>query len=80
MKVITIHEAKTHLSRYIKAVESGEEMIISRGKEHVAMLIPISNERNRTRPKVGEIEGEPFHFPDSAFEPLSSQELEDWGL
>jgi prevent-host-death family protein len=37
----TVHEAKTNLSRLIKEAESGKEVIITRGKEPVAKIIPI---------------------------------------
>lgn len=30
MKPLTVHEAKTHLSRLLKAVENGDEVIIER--------------------------------------------------
>ncbi len=35
---VTIHEAKTHLSRLIAAVERGEEVIISRRDKPVVEL------------------------------------------
>ena len=35
---VTIHEAKTHLSRLIAAVERGEEVIISRRNKPVVEL------------------------------------------
>ena len=61
-------------------MESGEELIIARGKVPIAMLIPISKAKNQSRPKVGEIQGEPFHFPESSLAPLNAEELEEWGL
>ena len=79
MKVITTHEAKTHLSRYLSAVESGEELIITRDKVPIAMLVPISKANRKSRPKVGEIKGEPFHFPESSLAPMNAEELEEWG-
>ena len=36
---VTIHEAKTHLSRLIAAVERGEEVIIARRDKPVARLV-----------------------------------------
>jgi len=80
MKTITTHEAKTHLSRYLAEVEKGEEIIIARGKNAVAMLVPVPKEVKKPRPKVGEIEGEPFEFSDAAFAPLTDEELKEWGL
>lgn len=39
---VTIHEAKTHLSRLIARVEAGEEIILKRGAVPVAKLIPLN--------------------------------------
>ena len=77
---ITTHQAKTHLSSYLAEVEKGKEYIIARGKTAVAMLVPIKEEVKKPRPKVGEILGEPFEFPDSALAPLTEEELKEWGL
>jgi prevent-host-death family protein len=41
MATVTIHEAKTHLSRLLRRVSGGEEIIIARGKEPVAKLVPL---------------------------------------
>ena len=38
---VTVHEAKTHLSRLLHQVQAGEEIIVARGKEPVAKLVPI---------------------------------------
>lgn len=77
---ISTHEAKTHLSRYLSEVEKGASVIIARGKKPVAMLVPIPTQLARPRPKVGEIEGEPFHFPVEALAAFSQEELKAWGL
>jgi prevent-host-death family protein len=47
MKRVTVHEAKTHLSRLLQEVERGEEVLISRGKVPVARLVPASSRRAR---------------------------------
>ncbi len=36
---VTVHEAKTHLSRLLKQLEDGEEIIIAKGKKPVAKLV-----------------------------------------
>ncbi len=36
-----VHEAKTHLSRILEQVESGDEVVISRAGRPVARLVPI---------------------------------------
>ncbi len=78
MKTITTHEAKTHLSRYLAAIEQGEEFIIARGKKPVALLSPISKQTPKRRAKVGEMLDQPVSIPDSAFAPLTNAELKEW--
>lgn len=41
MKQVTIHEAKTHLSRLIQDVLRGEEVVIARGSTPVVRLIAV---------------------------------------
>lgn len=41
MTTVTIHEAKTHLSRLINEVLAGNEVTIARGKEEVVKLVPL---------------------------------------
>ncbi|MBX3169099.1 MAG: type II toxin-antitoxin system Phd/YefM family antitoxin [Candidatus Eremiobacteraeota bacterium] len=48
MKTVTIHEAKTHLSRLIQEVLAGEEVIIARGRTPVVRLV-VHQEPRRTR-------------------------------
>ena len=80
MQTVTTHEAKTHLSRLLAAVEGGEEILIARCRKVVARLVPAEPEKKAPRPKVGDIVGPPFEFPDSAFSPLTEEELREWGL
>jgi prevent-host-death family protein len=44
---VTIHEAKTHLSRLLRRVALGEEVVIARGKEPVARLVPVNTPKPR---------------------------------
>ena len=37
----TVQEAKTQLSRLLRRVEAGEEVVIRRGRERVAMLVRV---------------------------------------
>ena len=80
MTTITTQEAKTHLSRYLTAVERGEQFIIARGKNAVAMLVPIQASLQNKLPKAGDIQGKPFEFPVSGLAPLTEAELKEWGL
>ncbi len=42
MPTYTIHEAKTHLSKLIAAMERGEEVVIARGAKPVARLTAVT--------------------------------------
>ena len=45
MTKVTVHEAKTHLSRLINRALSGEEVVIARGKQELIRLVPIEKPR-----------------------------------
>ena len=73
---VTIHEAKTHLSKLIARAEAGEEIVIARGKEPVARLTPVVKPKPR-RP-AGIWKGK-LNIPDSFFfDPLPEDELKLW--
>ncbi|MBW2734114.1 MAG: type II toxin-antitoxin system Phd/YefM family antitoxin [Deltaproteobacteria bacterium] len=38
--IINIHEAKTHLSKILEAVQRGEEVIIAKANKPIAEIIP----------------------------------------
>ena len=76
---VTIHQAKTNLSRLLHQVEQGEEIIVCRGKHPVAKIVP-SGPGRPGRPKVGQLTSPRFTIPDDAFAPLSAEEMKDWGL
>jgi antitoxin (DNA-binding transcriptional repressor) of toxin-antitoxin stability system len=42
MPTVTVHEAKTHLSRLLAQVEAGEEVVIARGKVQIAKIVPLN--------------------------------------
>lgn len=46
---VTIHEAKTHLSRLIQQALNGEEVIIAKGKKPVAKLVILPEARKQRR-------------------------------
>ena len=41
MTEVGVHEAKTHLSRLLRRVAAGEEIVIAKGGRPVARLVPI---------------------------------------
>jgi prevent-host-death family protein len=74
---VTIHVAKTTLSKLIERVHAGEEVIIARGDEPVARLVPIVGHVPVRRP--GTLRGI-VRIPDTFFDPLPREELEAWEL
>ena len=74
MVTVNVHEAKTHLSRLLKQVEAGEEVIIARNGNPVARLVS-SKKRGKRQP--GSMKGL-IEIDDRFFEPLPEEELAAW--
>ncbi len=79
MKTVTTRQAKTHLSRLLREVKSGETIIILNGHTKVAKLTPI-DEHKVNRPAVGTLSSKPVHLREDAFQSLTDGELAEWGL
>jgi prevent-host-death family protein len=77
MATVSVHEAKTHLSRLIERALAGEEVVISRNREPVVKLVSLA--ARRKKPLLGAFEGA-FELSDAFFEPLPDEELRAWGL
>jgi len=77
METITIHKAKTQLSRLIEKACRGEEIIIARGKQPVVKLVALPVTGKKRTP--GAWKGKISYTPD-AFDPLTDQELKDLGF
>jgi prevent-host-death family protein len=71
---ISIHVAKTHLSRLIARVEAGEEIVIARGRKPVAKLVPVAPGPKRV---FGALKGK-ISIGSEFFEPLPPEELDTW--
>lgn len=50
VKIINIYEAKTHFSKLISRVMSGEEIIIGKAGKPIARLIPFSEKPHDRKP------------------------------
>ncbi|MEL6661403.1 MAG: type II toxin-antitoxin system prevent-host-death family antitoxin [Pseudomonadota bacterium] len=68
MEKVTVHEAKTHLSRLLRRVEAGEEIVICRGRQVVARLVAPKEDEARVR-RPGRLAGA-FEVPDDFDAPL----------
>lgn len=75
MTVVTVHQAKTHLSSLLKRAEAGEEIVVARGKVPVATLVPYRAAAERRRP--GALRGQLVVGP-AFFDPLPEDELNLW--
>jgi prevent-host-death family protein len=76
MATVTIHQAKTQLSKLIARAEAGEEIVIARGKEPVVKLTPVVEKSAKRKP--GYLRGQ-VDIPDSFFfDPLPEEELRLW--
>jgi prevent-host-death family protein len=76
MPTYTIHAAKTNLSKLVARAEAGEEIVLARGKEPVARIVPVAV-RPKPRRKFGSLKGKIKIGPEF-FEPLPEEELKYW--
>ena len=75
METVTVHAAKTRLSQLLARVEAGEEIILARGSEPVARLVPYH--APATKRRFGALRGIISVGP-AFFEPLPGVELAGW--
>lgn len=65
---LNIHEAKTHLSRYLKDIEAGETILLCRHNVPIAEIRPLPKQRKTPR-RLGTAKGK-VTVPPEFFEPL----------
>lgn len=74
---LNIHEAKTHLSKYLDRLEEGEVIVLCRRNQPIAEIRGLPKERKLPRP-VGKYRGV-LEVPESFFEPLPEDLLDAFG-
>lgn len=72
MITINIHEAKTHLSRFVEQAAAGEEIIIAKAGKPMARLVPL--QRMSSRRKLGLFKGQ-LNVPDDFDTPLDDEAI-----
>jgi prevent-host-death family protein len=72
MEIINIHEAKTHFSKLLARVQSGEEIIIAKAGKPYAKIVPLQQPLKRV---PGIANGQ---LTDVFFDPLPEDELQEW--
>jgi prevent-host-death family protein len=75
MAEISIHAAKTNLSKLIARAQAGEEIVICKGKTPVARLTALVSRPSKRR--FGAYRGQAT-VTDAFFEPLPDMELKAW--
>jgi prevent-host-death family protein len=75
MSTVTVHAAKTNLSKLLARVEAGEEIVIARGRTPIARLTPIH--ALPAKRQFGAFKGVVSVGPEF-FEPMTDGELTEW--
>jgi prevent-host-death family protein len=75
MTSVSVHEAKTHLSRLLREIAEGGEIEITNRNRVVARIVPPAPAKKK--PLLGALKGK-ISFDESFFEPLSEEELALW--
>lgn len=70
---VSIHHAKTQLSKLIAAVERGEEVIIARRDKPVVRLSPVSEFQGKTR--IGGLKERKFKMGKGFNDPVLNEEI-----
>ena len=70
---LNIHEAKTHLSRYLARLQEGEVILLCRRNVPIAEIRPVEDRRREPRP-IG-LDRDRFKVPDSFFDDLPADVL-----
>jgi prevent-host-death family protein len=73
--LVSVHAAKTNLSKLLEAVARGERVTIARHGTPVAELVPARPNRVR----FGRLKGKVPPPPEDLFAPMDEDELRDWG-
>jgi antitoxin (DNA-binding transcriptional repressor) of toxin-antitoxin stability system len=68
MMQVTIHEAKTHLSKLIQKALVGEEIIIAKGQKPLVKLVALPEAQKQRR--IGGAKGVILHMADNFDAPL----------
>lgn len=71
---VTVHQAKSQLSKLLDAMEKGEEVIIARGQTPVAELVPVRKKKF----KLGILKDQLTDPAPDFLEPMSEEELRLW--
>lgn len=75
MTKVNVHEAKTHFSRILSRVESGEEIVIAKAGKPIARIVPLFEKVSKRIP--GTAKGR-ISLKKDFFKPLPKSLLDDF--
>ncbi len=75
MTEINVHEAKTHLSRYLKRAAKGETIVVCLRNKPFARIMPMPESGKARRP-IGLDKGK-FKVPDDIMDPMPDWWIEE---
>jgi prevent-host-death family protein len=76
MTQVTVHHAKTHLSKLLAEVEAGGEVVIARGNVPVARLTALTPPKRK--PRVPGLFAHLGAVGDEATAPLQPEDTAEW--
>ena len=79
MTKLNIHEAKTHLSRYLEKVQEGETILLCKNGVPIAQLAPLPQAEGGRRTLFGIARGM-GKVPKAFFDDLTDEDLPGVGL
>lgn len=75
MRVVNIHEAKTHLSRLVEQAAEGESFVIAKAGKPMVRVVPLENAAPTAPPsRFGFLRGQ-INIPDD-FDTMGQDEIE----
>jgi prevent-host-death family protein len=77
LRVVNVHQAKTHLSRLIDDAHAGETILLAKAGKPWARLMPLAPPPPQRIPGRLRSQG-PLSNPNALLEPMAANELASW--
>jgi prevent-host-death family protein len=77
LRVVNVHQAKTHLSRLIDDAHAGETILLAKAGKPWARLMPLAPRPAQRIPGRLRSQG-PLSNPNALLEPMAAGELAGW--
>jgi len=77
MRMVNVHQAKTHLSRLIDEAHAGETIVLAKAGKPWARLMPLDAAAPQRRPGRLRHLG-PLRHPDALLQPMTAADLASW--